>query len=108
MDINRGFTATVDTQGNNVTIAGEIAGRGNLTQIGNGTLTLTAENTFSGVTRVNGGTLTLGNSLALEESTLDTSGSGTVSFGALTAATLGGLQGSGGWPWQTRRPPPWP
>ena len=44
---------------------------------------------------MSGGILTLGNSLALQDSTLDTSGSGTLSFGSLIAATLGGLTGSG-------------
>ena len=38
----------------------------------------------------------MGDSLALQNSTLDTGGAGTVSFGTLTAATLGGLQGSNG------------
>ena len=36
------------------------------------------------------------NSAALLDSTLDTSGAGALSFGTLTAATLGGLQGTGG------------
>ena len=95
VDINQGFTATVDTHANDVTLAGQIAGRGNLTKTGSGTLTLTNTNTFSGMALVAGGTLTLGSSWALEESTLDTTGSGTVSFGSLIAATLGGLQGNG-------------
>ena len=34
--------------------------------------------------------------MAIQQSTLDTSGSGTMSFGTLTAATFGGLQGSSG------------
>ena len=67
----------------------------NLSKIGGGTLSLWAANTFSGVTTVNTGTLLLGNSLALQQSTLDLSGTGQISFGTLLAATLGGLQGTG-------------
>ena len=95
IDLNTGVTATLDTNGNNVTINGQIAGRGNLTIINSGTVSLTNTNTFTGVTLVAGGTLQLGSDMALQESTLDTSGSGSVSFGTLTDATLGGLQGSG-------------
>ena len=62
-----------------------------------GMSTLGAVNTFSGTTSVSGGTLTLGNSLALQNSTLNYNNpNGTLSFGALTAATLGGLSGSQG------------
>ena len=65
---------------------------------GGGTLTLTGgNNTFTGVTTVgaSGETLILGNDLALQDSTFDTSGPGTLSFGAFDDATFGGLQGSG-------------
>ena len=58
-------------------------------------LTLATTNAFSGNTLISGGTLALGNAWALQQSTLDTSGSGVLSFGSLTAATLGGLAGSG-------------
>ncbi len=58
-------------------------------------LVLNGANTFSGSTLIIGGTLTLGNSLALQASTLDSSGSGSFSFGSLTAAKLGGLTGPG-------------
>ena len=58
-------------------------------------MTLRRPNTYSGKTLVSGGTLALGNSLALQKSTLDTSGSGALSFGSLTAATFGGVTGPG-------------
>lgn len=48
----------------------------------------------SGGVTITDGTLTLGHSLALQSSTLDTSGAGTLSFGNLTMATLGGITGS--------------
>ncbi|MFT3787373.1 MAG: autotransporter-associated beta strand repeat-containing protein [Tepidisphaeraceae bacterium] len=51
----------VDTNGQNVTYATAITGMGtSITKTGTGTLTLTAANTFSGGTIVEGGTLRLG------------------------------------------------
>jgi fibronectin-binding autotransporter adhesin len=87
----------IDTNGVNVTFGSNLAGSnsGGLTKIGDGALNLAAANNFSGKTLVSGGTLALGNPLALQQSTLDTSGSGTISFGSLTSATLRGLTGSG-------------
>ena len=77
------------------TFSGTLAGSGSLAKFGTGTLTLTGSNTYTGLTTIYGpGTLALGNPLALQDSTLDTSTGGTLSFGSLTAATLGGLQGS--------------
>jgi fibronectin-binding autotransporter adhesin len=69
---------------------------GNLTVTGNSFLLLSNANTFTGTTSIVGANslLQLGNSLALQDSTLSTSGGGGVSFGTLTAATLGGLTGS--------------
>ncbi len=46
---------TFDTNGNNVTLASTISGAGALTKQGLGTLTLTANNTYSGGTMVTGG-----------------------------------------------------
>ena len=65
-----------------------------VTKTGLGTQVLSGPNTYSGNTLVSQGTLALGNGLALQDSTLDTSGSGAVSFGP-ASATLGGLQGPG-------------
>jgi autotransporter-associated beta strand protein/parallel beta-helix repeat protein len=78
------------------TFVGSISGTGSLTKSATGTLTLSGSNSYSGGTSINAGVLSLANSAALQQSTLDTSGGGAVSFGGLTAATLGGLQGSGG------------
>jgi autotransporter-associated beta strand protein len=65
---------------------------------GPGVLILGAANTYTGNTRINKGTLNLTDALALQTSTLDMSNSatdtGTLSFGTLTAATVGGLTGS--------------
>ena len=80
-----------------------------LVKLGPNALLLSAANSYYGNTLVGGGTLALGNSLALQNSTLDTSGTGVVSFGSLTAATFGGLTGPGSpCVWQIRRRSRWP
>ena len=48
---------TVDTNGYDVTFSEEVSGVGSLTKTGNGILTLSANNTYTGNTNVNGGTL---------------------------------------------------
>jgi autotransporter-associated beta strand protein len=94
-----GGNGTINTAGYALTFSGQFSGPGGLIKAGSGTLTLGASNgpsnTFSGTTLISGGTLTLANSGALLESTLDTSGGGKLSFGSLTAATLGGLTSGG-------------
>ena len=77
-----------------MTIAGSIGGAGGLTKIGSGMLTLSNNNTFTGLTTISGCTLQLTNQNAVQESTLNSTGSGVLNFGALTAATFGGLSGS--------------
>jgi len=86
---------TIDTAGFNVTLSDPLSGPGGLVKAGFGALTLGAPNTYSGNTLVTGGTLAVANQLALQLSTLDTSGADTVSFAGLASATLGGLTGPG-------------
>jgi autotransporter-associated beta strand protein len=85
------------TVGNNDTgsaYAGTLTGSGSLTKIGTGTLTLSGTNTFTGYTKIAGGVLYLNNAMALQNSTLDLGNyGGNISFGYLTGATFGGLQG---------------
>ena len=78
------------------TYAGCLSGSGSLTKIGTGTLTLTGSNTYTGTTTVNAGTLNLSHSLALQNSTLTTGGTGLVFDQSVSshAFTLGGLNGS--------------
>lgn len=52
---------TIDNAGNTVTLSGVISGTGGLTSVGNGTLILTGNNTFSGTTTISAGTLQVGN-----------------------------------------------
>jgi autotransporter-associated beta strand protein len=100
----RTFTVNQATSG---TFYGIITGNLAFTKAGAGNLTLTptlvasattgttGTSTFTGDTLVSGGTLTLGNANALFGSTFDSSGAGTLSFGSITAATVGGLKNSG-------------
>jgi autotransporter-associated beta strand protein len=54
-------SATIDTNGNNVTLAapGSISGAGGLTKVGTGTLTLSGNNTYSGSTTISAGTVSV-------------------------------------------------
>ena len=78
--------------------SGTITGGISLVKKGADTLTLTGSNTFSGATTVSAGTLSLGNSLAMQNSPLDTLNSvaGDAANGlktSLTTLTMGGLIG---------------
>jgi autotransporter-associated beta strand protein len=79
-----------------ITASGTTAGGGNLTKRGLGTLKLSgALNTYNGITRVEQGTLQLGNPLAIQNSAYDTSSPGTLDLSLLVAnPTFGGLTGA--------------
>ena len=90
-------TLFVGQNGQSTTYSGILGGAGGLTKIGSGALTLAAANTYGGNTLISGGTLVLTNPLALQNSTLDTSGGGFLTFGSLSQSpSFGGLTGSGG------------
>ena len=67
---------TLTTGSTSSTFAGRISGRGGLTKVGPGTLTLTGSNSFTGDTLVNGGTLVLDSSTALDPFAIVTTASG--------------------------------
>jgi YVTN family beta-propeller protein/autotransporter-associated beta strand protein len=58
---------TFDTLANNATLTGTISGPGTLTKIGTGTLTLTADNSYSGGTTIQDGTLVAGTPSTAQE-----------------------------------------
>jgi fibronectin-binding autotransporter adhesin len=67
-----GGGATFDTAGYTVTLSGSMSGPGSLTlddSLGNGTLILTASNTYTGGTYVDAGTLIITNNTALPDGT---------------------------------------
>lgn len=80
---------------NDLTFGSIISGTGSFEKQGAGNVTLSASGTFTGDTRIAGGTLTLSAvATNLQSSTLDyNSYGGTLSFGTLAAVTLGGLEG---------------
>ncbi|MFM7205101.1 MAG: beta strand repeat-containing protein, partial [Planctomycetaceae bacterium] len=93
-----GQAFVIDTNGQNVACATGLAGAGNtLTKLGAGTLSLSGSGSFTGATRIVGGTLALASTSALAGSTLDMNAadSGTLSL-SLSGSTysVGGLQGS--------------
>ncbi|MGL5600969.1 MAG: autotransporter-associated beta strand repeat-containing protein [Silvania sp.] len=55
------FGGGIDTNGNTATLSTALIGTGNLTKLGKGTLTLTADSQATGGTTINGGVLQLGN-----------------------------------------------
>lgn len=93
VDLNGSSANLTIADGAGQDFAGVIGGTGGLTKAGAGTQTLSNANTFSGNTLVSAGSLALGHNLALQNSALSTSGSGTVNVTGFTTPTLGGLTG---------------
>jgi autotransporter-associated beta strand protein len=94
-------TLTLSDSGGGTVIGAAIAngaGGGNLSIVVNNASSSVTQfagaNTYSGTTTVANGTLALGNTAALLNSTFNADGAGTLSFGTLSSATFGGLQGN--------------
>jgi MYXO-CTERM domain-containing protein len=88
--------SSIGVDSGTLSIAPVIFGANALTKVGAGTLTLSGINTYTGDTRIAAGILRLGNANALAVSTVNlaTGDAGELSFGTLTAATIGGLSGT--------------
>jgi outer membrane autotransporter protein len=71
---------TFDTLANTATLSGTINGPGALIKIGTGTLILTGDNTYSGGTTINAGTLQLGNGGTTGSITGNVTDNGTLAF----------------------------
>ncbi len=89
---NGGFTHTLGGSGP-IALSGTVSGTGALTKTGAGALTISSAQTYTGLTSLLGGNTSLTNSNALATTTVEPNG-GSLDFGALTAASLGGLQGT--------------
>ena len=80
--------------GGSLTPSYSMSGVGSLTKAGSGTLTFNLANTYSGNTLVSQGTLLVGNNQALQNSTFDTTGTGSLAFSSFTSTPIfGGLTG---------------
>jgi len=77
---------TFDTNGNSASIAGVISGSGDLTKNGSGTLTLSGANTYTGATTIAAGTLAAQNATAL-----GTTGAGTTVVAGATLEIANGI-----------------
>jgi autotransporter-associated beta strand protein/T5SS/PEP-CTERM-associated repeat protein len=83
---------SVDTQGGNAQIPTVLSGNGSLTKVGAGRLRLTAANTYSGGTQVNGGVLEVANDSALATGNVSV---GSAELRASSSTTLSGNLSSG-------------
>jgi fibronectin-binding autotransporter adhesin len=90
--LNNGATATIDTQGSNVTFASGFGGglSGSLVYVGSGTLMLAGSNTYTGSTTISNGTLQLGTGIAGQDGMINATNG--VTNNAVMAYNLAGSQ----------------
>ncbi len=90
---NNGNTVIVNGAGQTtISATGTIAGSGGITKNGTGTLAINAATTYTGTTKLSAGAIQVGDSSALQQTTVDMQG-GTLDLNGLDA-TLGGLKGN--------------
>ena len=89
--------ATIDDGGYAITIGQVLQGDGSLAKVGEGALTLSGENSYSGGTTISGGKLQMGASGVLADTGTVTIGVGTATFDVNNMVeTIGALVGSSG------------
>lgn len=81
-------------QGNS-TYSGQISGQGQLSQVGSGTTTLAGENSFSGGSRIESGTLSLANNRAAGTGAINVSNDGQLDLAFSNGAFTNQLTGAG-------------
>jgi autotransporter-associated beta strand protein len=92
--ISNNLTVVNNSTAHTLTLAGTISGTNSVTYIGPGSITLTNNNSYSGGTVINGGTVILGNITANQNGL----GGGTITFNGGTLQ-FNGYGGSGGTDW---------
>jgi fibronectin-binding autotransporter adhesin len=97
--LNSGSAISIDTNSQSVTFATGLgsSNTGGLTKSGNGTLTLTASNGYTGTTLVNGGTLQIGSGSTTGSINGNVVNNAAIAFNRSSALTYSGtISGSGG------------